>query len=208
MTNLDSVLKSRDVTLLTKVRIVKVIVFPVVTYGCESWTVKKAKCQRIDAFELEKTPESPLDSKDIKPVNLNEKKKNPEYSWIVAEAEAPVFWSPDMNSWFTGKVPDAGKDWKQKEKRVLEDKMAGWHHWCNGHELGQTSEDGEGQGGLVCHSPWGRKESDMTGWLINNSNMIRVSCNYVLFLSTPITLFHSSKWNRDLWTKVKVKWKC
>ena len=139
-----------------------------VTYSCENWTVKKEEHQRIDAFELEKTPESPLDSKEIKPVNLKEKKNNPEYSWIVAEAEAPVFWSPDMNSWFTGKVPDAGKDWKQKEKRVLEDKMAGWHHWCNEHELGQTSEDGEGQGGLVSCSSWGLKESDITGWLNNN----------------------------------------
>ena len=74
MTNLDSVLKSRDITLLTKVCIVKVIVVPVVTYGCESWTVKKAECQRIDAFELEKTPESPLDSKEVKPVNLKGKK--------------------------------------------------------------------------------------------------------------------------------------
>ena len=86
---------------------------------------------------------------------------------IDAEAEAPVFWSPDMNSWLTGKVPDAGKDWKQKEKRVSEDEMAGWHHRCNGHELGQTSEDGEGQGGLVCYSSWGLKELDMTGWLDN-----------------------------------------
>ena len=169
MTSLDSVLKSRDITLPTKVHIVKTIVFPVVTYGCESWTVKKAEHQGIDAFELEKTPESPLDSKEIKPVHLKGEKKK---TWILmgridAEAEAPVFWSPDMNSWLTGKVPDAGKDWKQKEKRVSEDEMAGWHHRCNGHELGQTSEDGEGQGGLVCYSSWGLKELDMTGWQDN-----------------------------------------
>ena len=86
---------------------------------------------------LEKTPESLLDSKEFKPVDLKGNQ-----SWILigridAEAEAPVFWSPDMNSWFTGKVPDAGKDWKQKEKRVSEDKMAGWHHRCMDMNLGK-----------------------------------------------------------------------
>ena len=72
MTNLDSVLKSRDITLLTEVCIVKAMVFPVVTYGCESWTIKKAECQRLDAFKLvlEKALESLLDSKEIKPVTL------------------------------------------------------------------------------------------------------------------------------------------
>ena len=87
--------------------------------------------------------------------------------WILiertdAEAEAPVFWSPDANSWLTGKVPDTGKDWGQKKERASEDEMAGWHHWCNGHS-GQTSGDGEGQGNLACCSPLGSKESDMTG---------------------------------------------
>ena len=72
MANLDSVLKSRDITLLTKVHTVKAMVFPVVTYGYESWTIKKPKHQRIDAFKLWcSTLESPLDSKDIKPVNPN-----------------------------------------------------------------------------------------------------------------------------------------
>ena len=108
---------------------------------------------------LEKTPESPLDSKEIKPVNL--KGNQP---WILigrktdAEAEAPVFWSPDANSWPIGKVPDARKDWGQEEKRVPEGEMTRWHHWCNEHELRQTLGDGEGQGGLVCCSPWGCKQ--------------------------------------------------
>ena len=70
MTNLDSVLKSRDINLLSKVHLVKAMVFPVVMYGCKCWTIKKAKHQRIDAFELEKTLESPLDSKAIQPVDL------------------------------------------------------------------------------------------------------------------------------------------
>ena len=84
---------------------------------------------------LEKTPESPLDSKEIKPVNPKGNQ-----SWIFigrndADVETPAFWSSDVNSWLIGKVPDAGKDWGQKEKRASEDEMAGWHHWCNGHEL-------------------------------------------------------------------------
>ena len=111
----------------------------------------------------EKTPESPLDSKEIKPVNL--KGNQP---WILfgrtdAGAETPVFWSSVMNSWLIGKAPDAEKDWGQKEKRTSEDEMAGWHHWCNGHELGQTSGDCEGQRGLTCCNPWSHKELDTTG---------------------------------------------
>ena len=85
---------------------------------------------------LEKTPESPLDSKEMEPVNLKG-----DQPWIFngrtdAEAEAPVFWSSDVNRWLIGKVPDAGQDWGQKEKRVSEDELAGWHHWCNEHEPG------------------------------------------------------------------------
>ena len=121
---------------------------------------------------LEKTPETPLDSKEIKPVNL--KRNQP---WIStgrteAEAQTPVFWSSDENSWLIEKVPDAGKHWGQKEKRASEDEMAGWHHWCNGHELGQTSGDGEGQRGLVCYSTRGCKELEMTGWQNNNNILI------------------------------------
>ena len=114
--------------------------------------------------------ESLLDSKEVKPGNL--KGNQP---WIPiertdAEAEASVFWSPEANSQLIGKVPDAGKDWGQK-KRASEDEMAGWHHRCNGYELGQTPGDGEGQGGLGCCSPWGRKELDLTGWLNTNKMM-------------------------------------
>ena len=112
---------------------------------------------------LEETLESPLDSKEIKPVSLKENQ-----SWILiertdAEAETLVFWSSDMNSWLIGKVPNAGKDWGQKEKRVSEDEMTGRHHQCNDNELGQAPGDGEGQGGLACYSPQRRKESDTTG---------------------------------------------
>ena len=116
----------------------------------------------------EKTPESPMDSKEIKPVSFKG-----DQPWIFtgrtdAEAEVPVFWSPDANSQLIGKVH--GKDWGQKEKRASEDEMAGQHHWCDEHEFGQTPGAGEGQGGLACCSPWGHKESDTTGQLNNNSN--------------------------------------
>ena len=113
---------------------------------------------------LEKTPESLLDSKEIKPVNAKE-----DQHWIFigktdAEAEAPILWPPDEKDWLIGKDPDAGKDWRQKEKGTTEDEMIGWHHQLNGHEFEQTPGDSEGQGSLVCYSPWGHKESDMTEW--------------------------------------------
>ena len=125
---------------------------------------------------LEKTLESPSDSKGIKLVNL--KRNQP---WIFsrrtdAEAEAPVFWSSDANSWLIGEVPDAGKDWGQKKKRVSENEIAGWHHWCNGHELGQTSGGSERQGGLACCSPWGCKELDTTGWPNNSNSSVLSVC--------------------------------
>ena len=138
MTNLDSTLKNRDITLPTKVCLVKAMVFPGVMYGCESWTVKKAECRRIDAFEVwcwEKTLESPLDCKEIQPVNP---KRN--QSWIFigrtnVEAETPTFRPPDVKSWLIRKDRDAGKDWRWEEKGTTEDEMVGWHHQLNGREF-------------------------------------------------------------------------
>ena len=86
-----------------------------------------------------------------------------------AETEAPILWPPDAKSRLNRKDPDAGKYWRQEEKGMTEDVMVGWHHWLNGHEFEQTPGDGEGQGGLVCCSPWDRKESDMTEWLNKNN---------------------------------------
>ena len=172
MTNLENVLKIRDIILQTKVHLVKPMVFPVVMYGCESWTIKRAEHWRIGAFELmlEKTLESPLDCKEIQP---GHPKGN--QSWIFigkinTEAEAPIIWPPDVKNQLIGKVPDAGKDWRQEEKGTTEDDMVGWHHWLNGHKFEQTPGIGDGQGSLACCSPWGRKESDTTGWLNNNNN--------------------------------------
>ena len=111
---------------------------------------------------LEKILESPLDCREIKPVNP--KGGQP---WIFtgrtdSEAEAPVLWPLDAKSRLIGKDPDAGKDWGQEEKGTTENEMVGWHHWLNGHDFEQTPRDREGQGSLVCCSPWGRKESDVT----------------------------------------------
>ena len=117
---------------------------------------------------LEKTLENPLDCKEIKSVNPKGNKP-----WIFigradAKAEAPILWPPNGKIQLTGKDPDAGKDWRQEEKGMTEGKMVGWHYQPNGHEFEQTLGDGEGQGSLVCCSPWGRKESDTTEQLNNN----------------------------------------
>ena len=131
MTNLDSLLKSRDITLPTKVRLVKVLVFPVVMYK-ESWAPKNWCFWTV---VLEKTLESPLDCKEIHPVHP---KGN--WSWIFiertdAEAEIPILWPPDVKNWLLGREPVAGKDWRQEEKGTTENEMVGWHHRLNGHEF-------------------------------------------------------------------------
>jgi len=127
MTNLDSILKSRDITLPTKVHLVKAMVFPVVMYGCESWTIKKAEHQKIDAFELWcwRRLLSPLDCKKIQPVNP---KRNQSWKFIGrtnAEAETPILWPPDVKNWLIGKNSDAGKDWRWEEKGMTEDEVVG-----------------------------------------------------------------------------------
>ena len=135
MTSLDSILKSRDVTLPTMVCLVKAMVFPVVMYGCE--TIKKAEHWRTDLWTvvLEKTLESPLDCKESQPVH-----PKGEESWEFigrtdVEAETPILLPPNAKSWFIWKDPDAGKDWRREKKGMTENEMAGWHHRLNGHEF-------------------------------------------------------------------------
>ena len=113
----------------------KATVFPVFVYGCESWTIKKAEHWRTDTFELwlEKTLQSPVDSKEFKPVNPKENEPWKFTGRTDSETEAPILWPPDEKSQLIGKDPDAGKDWRQEEKGMTEDKMVGWHHWLNGH---------------------------------------------------------------------------
>ena len=138
VSNLESILKSRDITLPTKVCLVKAVVFPVVMYGCECWTIKKAERQRIYAFELRcwrRLFRVPLDSKEFISVHP---KGNQSWKFIGrtdAETETPILWPPDAKKWFIGKDPDAEKDWIQEEKGMTEDEMVGCHHRLNGHEF-------------------------------------------------------------------------
>ena len=163
MTNLDSILKSRNITLPTKVDLVKGTVFPVMyrrqlDYK-ESWVLKN---WRFWTVVLEKTLESPSDCKEIQLVKCKGNQ-----SWIFtgspdAEAETPTFWLPDSKNWFIGKGPGAGKYWRREKKGTIENEMVGWHHRLSGHEFEQAPRVGDRQGSLACISPWGCKESDMT----------------------------------------------
>ena len=138
ITNLDNILKTRDITLSTKVCLVKAMLFPVVMYGCKSWTIKRAEHWRIDAFELwcwEKTLVSPLDCKEIQSVSSKGSQ-----SWIFigrtdAEPETPILWATWCEELTHLKRPDVGKDWGQEEKWTTEDEMVGWHHRLNGQEF-------------------------------------------------------------------------
>ena len=177
MSNLGSILKSRDITLPTQVCLIKAMVFPVVMYGCESWTVKKAEHRRFDAFELwcwRRLLRVPWTVREIQPVH-----SKGDQSWVFigrtdVEAETPILWPPDAKSWLIWKDPDAGKDWGQEEKGTTEDEMVGWHHQLNRHEFGWTPGVGDGQGGLACFSPCGGKESDTTEWLNWSEQILRL----------------------------------
>ena len=128
MTNLDNILKSRDITLPTKLCLVKAMVFPVVMYGCESMDYKESWAPKNWCFwtvVLEKTLESPLDCEEVQPVHPKGNQ-----SWVSigrtdVEVETPVLWPPHAKSWLIGKDPDAGKDWGQEEKGMTEDEMVG-----------------------------------------------------------------------------------
>ena len=159
-------------------------------YGCESWTIKKAEHQIIDACELwcwrrllrvswtaRRSNQSIL--KEILPIFIGR---------TGDEAEAPVLWPPDAKSWLIRKDPDAGKDWKQG-KGTTEDEMAGCHHQLDGHEFVQASGDGDGQGSLACCSSWGLKESDTTerlnwiDWIDYKHSCARLLGTHALFFS-------------------------
>ena len=157
---------------------VKAMVFPVVMYGCESWTIKKAKHRRINAFEsccwrrlLRVLWTARRSNQSIL------KEINPEYSleglMLKQSSNTLATWWEEPTHW---KRPDAGKDWRQEEEGMTEDEMIGWHHQLNGHEFEQAPGDGEGHGNLACCSPWGHKELNMTEWLHNNKYDEHSSC--------------------------------
>ena len=190
MTNLDSVLKSKDITLLTKVLIVQVMVFPVVICKCESWTIKKAEHRRIDIFKLwcwRWLLIVPWKARRSNQVNLKGNKPWTCFGRTDAEAEDSIFWLPDANSWCLGKGPDGGKDWRQKEKRETEDEMVGWHHWFTGHELGQSLEDGVRQRSLVHCSPRGHKEWMQLGnWTTTTACLWKMHRNLLGFFPSLV----------------------
>ena len=162
MTNLDSILKSRDITLPTKVHLVKAMVFPVVMYGCESWTKKQAECQRINAFELwcwRRHLRVPWTARRSNQSILKE--INPEYSLegLMLKLKLQYFGHLMQSTDSLVKTPILGEI-EGGRKGMTEDEMVGWPHQFNGHEFEQTPGDGEGQGSLACCSPWGRKESE------------------------------------------------
>ena len=164
MSNLDSIFKSRDITLPTKVCLVKAMVFPVVMYGCElyseeGWALKNWCFWTV---VLEKTLESALDYKEIQPVHSKGDQPWDFFGRNDAKAETPVVWPPHAKGWLIREDSDAGRDWGQEEKGTTEDEMAGWHHWLDAHESEWTPGVGDGQGGLACCDSWGRKESDTT----------------------------------------------
>ena len=164
MTNLDSTLKSNDITLSTKFHLVKAMVFPVVMYGCESWTIKKAEHQRMDAYELwcwRRLLTVPWTARRSNQSILKE--ISPEYSleWLMLQLKLQYFghlmWRADSfeKTLVLGKI-------EGRRRKGWQDEMIGWHHWLNGHEFEQNPGVSDGQGGLACYSPWGCKESDMT----------------------------------------------
>ena len=174
MTNLESILKSTDITLPTKVHLFKAMIFSSIHVWMweldykESWVLKN---WWFWTGVLEKTLDSPLDCKEIKQVHPKENQY-----WIFigrtdAEAETPILWPPDVKNWLIWKDPDAGKDWRQEGKGTTEDEMVGWHHQLDGHEFEYTSGVGDGQEGLACCSPWGGTESDPTE-LVNWAELI------------------------------------
>ena len=188
MTNLDSKLKSRNTTLWTKFRLVKSMVFPVVMCGCESWTIKKAEHQRMDAFEL-------WCWRRLLRVPWTARRSNQSIlkSWIFigsthAKAETPILWPPDGKNWLIGKDPDAGKDWRHEEKGMTEDEMVGWHHWMD-MSLSKFWEL------LMDREAWcagfhgdGHDWVTELSWLINTSNIFLIifENSYSLFVFTIV----------------------
>ena len=154
-------------TLLMKVHIVKAMVFPIVMYGCESWTIKQAEHQRIDAFQLWcwrrllRVPWTPKRSNQSILKEINPECSLEAWCWNW-NSNILATWCKELTQW---KDPDAGKGWRQEEKEMTEDEMVGWHHWFDGHEFEQALGVGDGQGSLACCSPWDCKELDTAGWL-------------------------------------------
>ena len=192
MTNLDNIFKSREITLPTKVRLVKAMVFPVVMYGYESWTVKKAERWRIDAFELwcwRRPLRVPWTARRSTQSILKEISPGCSLEGMKLKLKLQYF-GHLMQRVDSLEDSDAGKDWGQEEKGTTEDEMAGWHPWLNGCEFEWTPGVGDGQRCLACCNSWGRKDSDTTEWL-NWTEMNWTELNWE---------------EREMKTHIQVKW--
>ena len=163
LTDLDSIFRSRDITLPTKVHLVEAMVFPVVMYRCESWTIKKAECWRTEAFELwcwRRLLRVLWTARRSNQSILKEIIPGCSLEGLMLKLKLQYF--GHVKNWLIWKDPDAGKDWGPEEEGTTEDEMAGWHHWYNGRGFGWTPGFGDGQGSLACCGSWGCKELDTT----------------------------------------------
>ena len=152
MTNLDSILKSRAITLPTKVHLVKAMVFPVATYRCESWTIKKAEHWKTDPFELwcwRRLLKVPWTARRSNQSILKEISSEYSLEGLMLKLETLIFWLPYVKNWFIRKDPDARKDWRLVDKGSIEDEMVGWQHRLDGHEFEHALGVGDGQGNLT-----------------------------------------------------------
>ena len=168
MTNLDSILKSRDISLPTKVRLVKAMVFPVVMYGCESWTIKKSWVPKNWHFWTVVLKIQPKVNQPWIFIGRTD--------WCLSwNSNTLSTWCEELTLW---KVPDARKNWRQEEKGTTENEMVGWHHQFYGHEFEQAPGVGDGQGSLACCNPWGcRVGHDWVtelNWTISGKYLIRI----------------------------------
>ena len=199
-------IKKQRHSLPTKVSLVKIMVFPVVMYGCESWTIKKTEHQRVNAFELwcwRRLLKVPWTARRSNQSILKE--ISPEYSLEELMLKLKLqYFGHLMQRTDSLEKTDPGKDWRWEEKGMTEDEMVGWHHWLNGHEFEQAPGVGDGQGSLACCSPWGHKELDMTKWLnwtenvsVDRNNrltilVICVSGNWIIVITFAFLYFFFS----------------
>ena len=204
MTSIDSIFKSSDTTLLTKVHLSQGYGFScghvwMWELDCEDgWAQKNLGFWTV---VFEKTLESPLDCKEIQPVHSEADQPWDFFGRNYANAETPVLWPLHAKSWLIRKGSDAGRDWGQEEKGTTKDKMAGWHHRLNGCESEWTPGAGDGQGGLACCDSWGRKESDTTEQLNWTELKERESTSRFFFFIGSRLMSHSQC--SFIWSKLR-----